>query len=263
MGGRGRHDQFSAQLLHRPGRGRRRGHLSQDRIPRAAGPFRLLRLFRAAGRVRHAARGVPGPLPGLARAAGCGTRDIREFRGAWLGAHRLTSCPPDPGAGRQSHHRVRAGLSREPARRQVRPAWFADPQQAGCAADLAQVPGPRRCGRGLRRVARLLGSAAQQVPSRYARPAHRPHGEHLERLPVHDHVQHVAVSIVLRIWHRPRHGLPRFQPGPVGLRPHDSCPGARTHPGPGRDPAPHRRCVPPIPAAHQARERRGGLELQR
>jgi len=54
VGSPGRQHQLPAQLLHGPGRGRRRRHLPQDRVPRAAGPLRLLRLLGVAGRLRHA-----------------------------------------------------------------------------------------------------------------------------------------------------------------------------------------------------------------
>ena len=44
---------------------------------------------------------------------------------------------------------------------------------------------------------------------------------------MHGHVQHVALGLVLRVGHRPRHGLPRLQPGPARLRAHDPGAGAR------------------------------------
>ena len=65
LGRPGRRHQLPAQLLRRRGRGRGRRHLPQDRVPRAARSLRLLRLLRAAGRLRHAARRVPGALPRL------------------------------------------------------------------------------------------------------------------------------------------------------------------------------------------------------
>ena len=52
----------------------------------------------------------------------------------------------------------------------------------------------------------------------------RPDGQHLEPVPVHGDLQHVALRLVLRDRHRPRHGLPRLEPGPARLR----------APGPGR-----------------------------
>ena len=49
-------------------------------------------------------------------------------------------------------------------------------------------------------------------------------------VPVHGHVQHVALGLVLRDGHRPRHGLPRLEPGPARLRAPGSRAGARAHP---------------------------------
>ena len=43
-----------------------------------------------------------------------------------------------------------------------------------------------------------------------AERARRPHGQRLERVPVHGHVQPLALGLVLRVGHRPRHGLPRL-----------------------------------------------------
>ncbi len=58
-------------------------------------------------------------------------------------------------------------------------------------------------------------------------------------------------------------GFRDSDPGPAGLRPHG--PGARPRAAPrhGRDAAADRRRLPPVPAAHQARQRRGRLRLQR
>ena len=68
---------------------------------------------------------------------------------------------------------------------------------------------------------------------------------------------------LLRDRHRPRHGLPRLQPGPARLR----APGARARP---RAPPRHRlhaasgrQRLPPVPAAHQAGQRRRRQRLQR
>ena len=56
--------QLPAELQRRRGRGGRRRHLPQDRVPRAARPLRLLRLLRAARRLRHAAGRFLGPYRG-------------------------------------------------------------------------------------------------------------------------------------------------------------------------------------------------------
>ena len=62
---------------------------------------------------------------------------------------------------------------------------------------------------------------------------------------------------------RARHRIPRLEPGPAGVRAHGTRARPRTHPGPGGDTASHRWRVPPVPAAHEARERRDRLGLQR
>ena len=61
----------------------------------------------------------------------------------------------------------------------------------------------------------------------------------------------------------PRHGLPRLEPGPAGLR----APGARARPRAHHrhrvDAVRGRQRLPPVPAAHQARKPRARLRLQR
>ena len=116
---------------------------------------------------------------------------------------------------------------------------------------------------GIRGPARLLDRAARHAPGRDRRRARRPDGQHLERLPVHGDVQHVALGVRVRVRHRAGHGLPRLQPGPARLRPHDPGPRARADPRHRRDAAAQRRRVPPVPAADQARQQRDRLRLQR
>ena len=117
--------------------------------------------------------------------------------------------------------------------------------------------------RPFRRLRENWDGAARRLPGAIARPPRQPHGQHLERLPVHGHVQHVALGVVLRIRHRPRPRLPRFEPGPARLRPDGPGPRPRTHPRHRRHAAQDRRRVPPISAAHQARQQRHRQRLQR
>ena len=105
----------------------------------------------------------------------------------------------------------------------------------------------------------LLGILQVSTPGR----AHQPHGQHLERLPVHGHLQHVPLGLVLRVGDRARHGLPRLQPGPARLRAHGSGAGARADSRHRRHPASLGRRLPPVPAADQARQQRHRLGLQR
>ena len=85
----------------------------------------------------------------------------------------------------------------------------------------------------------------------------------VEPLPVHGDVQPVALGVDVRVGHRTGHGLPGLQPGPAGLRPHDPGASPRQDPGHRRDPAARRRRVSPIPAAHEARQPRRRLGVQR
>ncbi len=130
VGSQRRRHQLPAQLFHRPGGGRRRGHLPQDRVPRAAQPFRLVRLFGEDRRLRYPARG----LPRVRGAAGTGREAVaagasRQFDCPRLVADRLTPRQGEAGRRREQAHPVRARLSREPGRGEIRPAGLADHQQ--------------------------------------------------------------------------------------------------------------------------------------
>ena len=104
------------------------------------------------------------------------------------------------------------------------------------------------------RLAQLLGWPLEHLPGRHARHPHQSHGEHLECLPVHGHLQSVALGFVLRVGHRPRPGLPRLQPGPAGLCAHGAGTRPRAHPRSGRHATAHGRRLSPVPAADQARK---------
>src|ERR1035441_1112670 len=56
----------------------------------------------------------------------------------------------------------------------------------------------------------------------------------------------VAGYFVVRDRHRPGDGLPRLQPGPVGLRAPDPQTRPRADPRHRRDPVPGRLCLPPV-----------------
>ncbi len=80
---------------------------------------------------------------------------------------------------------------------------------------------------------------------------------------MHGHVQPVALGVDVRVGHRAGHGVPGLQPGPARLRPHGPGAGPGAHPGHRRDPAARRRRLPPVPAAHEARQPRRRLRVQR
>ena len=89
-------------------------------------------------------------------------------------------------------------------------------QEPGARELLAPLPDDRAGGRRARRAARLLGpSCCRTYTVKSRRRAARPDGQHLEPVPVHGDLQHVALRLVLRDRHRPRHGLPRLEPGPA------------------------------------------------
>ncbi len=144
LGRQRRRHQLPAQLLDRPGRGRGRRHLPQDRVPGAARPLRLLRLLRAAGRLRHPARRVPGPLPRLGppdrRRAGQGHRLGRPRLAAdGLAPRQARAC-----ARRDARGHLPARLPGEREGRQVRPARQPDDQQAAGQAGHRPLPPGRR-----------------------------------------------------------------------------------------------------------------------
>ncbi len=100
-----RHDQLPAQLLDRRGRDRaRRQHaLSQDRVPRAARPLRVLQRQRPGRGLRHRPRDLPRPLQRLGRAAGRPQGRSRRTR--------------SPAAGRRSPRTASTSSSRPAKRR--------------------------------------------------------------------------------------------------------------------------------------------------
>ena len=199
-------------------------------------------------------------------------RPVAVERGAMTGSDRPRlaagrGAPGDAGArtGRVARRDVRARATpRTRPDAQVRPARLRPAgHDAGSGGD-RPLPAARDrstttsppCGRpGTER----LGDA----PGDHRRPARRPDGQHLEPLPVHGDVQPVALGVHVRVGHRAGHGVPGLQPGPARLRPHG--PGARpgAHPRHRRHPAARRRRLPPVPAAHEARQPRHRLRVQR
>ncbi len=110
---------------------------------------------------------------------------------------------------------------------------------------------------------RALGRVAVDAADRHAQPARRPDDQHLERLPVHGHVQPVPLGVAVRVRPRAGDGLPRLEPGPARVRPHGAGAGPGADPRHRRHPAPVGRRLPPVPAVDQARQRRHRVRLQR
>ena len=173
------------------------------------------------------------------------------------------SCAAGAPARRNASDRFCSGLSRERQRPEVRSAGFADRQQEDREAGDRALPRPGQRGCRVRQAAHLLGRLAGRLPGDHAGHTHRPDGERVERVPVHGHVQHVAVGLVLRIGDRPRPGLPRFQPGSARLRADGAGARPRAHTRPGGHAASDRRRVSPISAADQEGEQRHRRQFQR
>ncbi|KFI80833.1 cellobiose-phosphorylase [Bifidobacterium pullorum] len=84
----------------------------------------------------------------------------------------------------------------------------------------------------------------------------------------HDSVAHgwapiAALRFLLRVRHRPRHGIPRFEPGSARLRAPDPGARPRAHHRHRLHPAARRLRLAPVPAADQARQRGHRRRLQR
>jgi hypothetical protein len=144
-------------------------------------------------------------------------RPIRSPTAGSRWAHTTSSSSSLPAKRRKSSS---SSATRRTQGRQVRSARLADDQQEAGQADHRPLPAARRRREGLHGAARLLDGAARHPAGLDRQRARGPDGQHLERLPVHGDVQHVALGLVLRVGHRPRDGLPRLEPGPARLRPH-------------------------------------------
>ena len=149
--------ELPAQLLDRPGRGRRRRDLPQDRVPRAARSLRLLRLLRAAGRIRHPTRGLPRRVPRLGPAGRVERGESsNSMAHGWqpVGSHhvKLTLEP-----GEHPRGDLPARILGEPARRRN------STRRTRRRSTRRRAPGHRpvaatvHCGRGVATAARLLG----------------------------------------------------------------------------------------------------------
>ena len=263
LGCRGRRHELPAQPVHRSGRGRARRHLPHDRIPRAARSLRLLRLLGAARGLRHPARRVPRAIPWLGPADRRRAWSLRGLDRSRLGAARLPPRQAGARSRREPRGRVRTRLLGEPARGEVRPAGEPAGQQAARRARDRALAGSGDDRAGPAAPARPLGRTARDLPGLDTRPRHRPHGQHVECVPVHDHLRHEPLRLVLRVGHRAGDGLSRFQPGSAGLRPHGARAGARADRRHRLDADGRRRRVSPVSAADKAGQQRHRLGLQR
>ena len=173
----------------------RRCHLPQDRVPGAAQPLRLLRLLRAGGRVRHPARGVPGRLPRVRRAArraARGQRRLHRPRLVPVGSHhvRLTLAP-----GQTREVIFLLGYSENP-----RDAKFSAPgviNKSLVQPVIEHWLDPAAVEAGFAALQVAPGGRARRAPGGHPGRRHQPHGQHLERLPVPGDLQHEPLDVVL------------------------------------------------------------------
>ena len=185
MGCLGRCHKLPAQLQHRAGRSRRRRDLPQDRVSRAPRSLCLLRLLRAAGRVRHPARQLPGAYRGwdspqvVERGA-----SANSIAHGWapIGSHHV-DLSLQPGETRQVIFLL--GYHENPRDQKFDPPGSQTIDKRTVKPIISTYLHPPDRGRGLRGVARPLERAAGDLPGADARRTHQSHGQPLECLPVH------------------------------------------------------------------------------
>ena len=258
---RGRLHQLPAEPEHRRGGAGGERPLPHHRVPGAPGPLRLVRRQRGHRRIRHGPGRLSGPVRLLRRPAGGGERADRRFSGPRRRAHGGPCPGRDPGPRGGAEPPFRAGLRQESPGGEI-PLPRRDPQGRRPPRD-GKILLPPEGGGGPGGAAGLLGGAAGRLPPGVRGQEAGDHGQHLAPVSVHGHLQHEPLRQLLRVGHRAGHGLPGQLPGPAGVRPH--VPG----PGPGADhrhrldPVPRRVHLSPVPAPHQAGQRRRGQRLQR
>ena len=256
LGRQRRRHQLPAQLLHRRGGGRGRRHLSQDRVPGTPRPLRLLRLLRAAGRLRH--RSATTSWAPIA----AGTSPLVVERGAprdsmahgWqpIGSHHVR-LELAPGETREVIFVL--GYAENPADAKFDPPGSQTIAKARRRADDREVPPARRGRRRPSPTSRRTGpscSAGLQVETP---------NEHLDRMVnVWNAYQCMVTFNLSRSASMFESGIGRgmgFRDsnqdllGFVHMIPERA---RAAHPRHQRHPAPDRRCLPPVPAADQARQ---------
>ena len=159
--------------------------------------FAVLRLLGRARRLRHAARALPGAVP----AAGTGRSRVERGRSGDSIAHGWAPIG--------SHH-VELSLAPGETREIVFVLGYAEnPREQKFDPPGSQTIDKRRVrpvidrylasGRGRAALSNGCASTGSDLLEHLqvddAERAHEPHGEHLERLPVHGHVQHVALGV--------------------------------------------------------------------
>ena len=121
-----------------------------------------------------------------------------------------------------------------------------------------EVPQLRERRSRAREAARLVGRDPRTVFREDPGRGGELHGQRLEPVPVPHDVQLVAFRLVLRVGHRPGHGIPRLQPGHPRVRAPDPLPRAAEAAGHRGHPVPRGPGAPPVLAADEE-GRRGRL----
>ena len=224
--------------------------------------YTLFGCTREIARLRHVARRLRRRAQRAARGGGAVRGRAHGERRARLEPDRLASARPAPRARRRGDLRVRARLRRAGRRAEVRAARR---RRQGAAA--------ARCSRGTQSRARSTrpstrcARAGTTCSPRFQVECPDPHAQRM--LNTWNQYQCMATFNLSRsasfyeTRDRPRHGLPRLEPGSPRLRAPRPGAGAAAHPRPRRDAARRRHVLPPVPAADEEGERRDRRRLLR
>ena len=265
LGRLGRRHELPAQPLDRRGRGRGRRDLPHDRVPRAPRPLRVLRLLRAGrGFDTPATRSSGRTAAGTGRSRSRTGRSGDSIAHGWA-ADRLAPRRARARARREARDRVRPRLCREPARTRSSTRPDASRRQARVAPVIARHLRDRP--RPTRRSARLRDALGRSCSARCTSTTG---DEHVDRMVnIWNPYQCMVTFNLSRSASLFESGIGRgmgFRDSNqdlLGLRAPGPRPRAGADPRPRRDAAPDRRRVPPVPAAHEARERRRRVGVQR
>ena len=237
--------------------------LPRHRLPRAA---RALRLPPRESRRSTASTPIAAPSsaptatapirPPCARAA----RATPRVSGWWPIASLSLSVTLRPG---ESNELVFATGFAENA---AEDKWASDgsPNVAAARRLRARLQDPQHVERALStRIARRWDALLDTLAGQHAGRAAERARQHLESVPVHGDVPARAQRVAVRDRPRPRHRLPRFEPGLPRRRAHGPGRGARAADAPRRHAEERRQRLSPVPAADADRQRRDRRRLQR
>ncbi len=264
LGRPGRRHQLPAQLQHRP-RWRWRAASSTTRpstanaattSPTSPAPCRWP-ASTPSGRRSSAPTGA-----GTARwpSNGAGRRLDRPR----LGAARVSPRAPRPGARREHERSFSSSVTPRTPSEKFDPPGSQTINKRAVRPVIEHWLQPATVEDGPQRLRDVLGRHAREPARDDARRRHRPDGQHMERVPVHGDFQPQPVGVVLRVGDRR---------GAWGSATRARTCSASSHMVPERRAAAHprhrldaaalRRRLPPVPAAHQAGQRRHRLGFQR